>query len=942
MKTRITISTLLLILCLEGMNAFAWSGSGTLADPYQIATAADLATLATNVYNNANYGGDYYNTYFKLMNDLSLSGYSSWFSIGQEGKPFRGKFNGNYKTITGLTINNDVNNSGLDWNGGLFGHLGSGAKIGNLTISGCNITSNGCYTGALASAAVFPSSISPGEISPIQIRNCHTSGTIIATSSRSVAGGLIGWVSSWGINSISGVIQLRFCSSTAAVSNVSNQCQSGNLSNSCGGLIGSTEGDMPLYPNPGNYAYIAWCYSSGPVINNCPDGIAGGLIGSIAFTRLYNCYSRSTVTKAAGNSSAGGLTGYMIGISDVKRSYSTGLVSPGTGMGLIGDTDTQWGQNSVLWSYWDTQTSGQSTSNGGGTGMTTAQMKDKNTFSGWYFAIDWAMCDTVNNGYPYLPKDILIWEGSINSDWNTPGNWGAMEGSIGWLYAPPSGASVEIVYGANPVISQGPSSPVLLTNLKIGSGMTVNIASGSALTVPGMTGLNGGENLVIETEGSFIDNGFSGPGTVKVNRALSGNRWWYVGSPMTNATAGSFGTLSPTPNTGTRLFYWNEPTNAYVNITDGSAALVPLKGYSYKNFTGANMATFTGNLNSGWIGSDNNLSFTPGGANTGYNLVCNPFPSAINWGSPAHPATGITRTGIDSTIWYRANSTYSTYNSTSGTGTGTPVGQQYIPAMQAFWVHVSDAASGHGTLKIGNGARVHNSQPFYKSTGESNVFRLFVSRDTLKDDIAVGFYEQAQAGFDPFDSEKRFNDAGYPHLFTLTSDNHVVVINGQPVLQNQDSLTIPLGFGTDVEGVFTMEATNMNEFDPGLSVILFDKQGGVRQSLREHSAYTFQSGVAAPNTDRFSLIFSKKGTGETELADQSPVHVFSSRNMLYVDVQTSGTGRVGLYNMLGQEILNQAVENGLNQIAVNCLMGVYIAKISIGQRVITRKLVIGK
>jgi len=939
MKTRITISALLLILCLENKNAFGWSGSGTSTDPYQIATAADLATLATNVNN----GSDYYNTYFKLLNDLSLSGYSSWVSIGQEGYPFRGKFNGNYKTITGLTINNDVNNSNLDYNGGLFGLLGPGANIQNLTISGCNITSNGSYTGGLASAAVIPYSITPSELVPIEIRKCHTSGTIIATSPISCAGGLIGWVSSSSSYFIASVIQLRFCSSTAAVSNVSNQCQNGYFSNSCGGLIGSTEGDMPSQPNYlGNFAYIAWCYSSGPVINNCPDGNAGGLIGSIVFTRLYNCYSRSTVTKAAGNSCAGGLTGYMLGISDVKRSYSTGLVGPGTGMGLIGVNDPAYGQNSALWSYWDTQTSGQSTSNGGGTGMTTAQMKDKNTFSGWYFAIDWAMCDTVNNGYPYLPKDILTWLGSINSDWNTPGNWSPVENPYGWSYAPPSGASVEIVVGANPVISQGPSSPVLLTNLKIGSGMTVNIASGGALTVPGMTGLNGGENLVIETEGSFIDNGFSGPGTVKVNRALSGNRWWYVGSPMTNATAGSFGTLSPTPNTGTRLFCWNEPTNAYVNITDGSAALVPLKGYSYKNFTGANTAIFTGNLNSGWMGSDNNLSFTSGGANTGYNLVCNPFPSAINWGSPAMPATGIIRTGIEPTIWYRTNSTYSTYNSASGTGTGTPVGQQYIPAMQGFWVHVSDAASGYGTLKIGNAARVHSSQPFYKSTGESNIFRLFVSRDTLKDDIAVGFYEQAQAGFDPFDSEKRFNDAGYPHLFTLTSDNHVVVINGQPLMLNQDSLTIPLGFGTAVEGVFTMEATNMSEFDPGLSVILSDKQGGVRQTLREHGAYTFQSGVASPNADRFTLTFSKKSNGETELADQSPVHVFSCRNMLYVDVLTGQQANVELYNMLGQEILNQAVENGLNQIAVNCLMGVYIAKITIGQNVITRKLVIGK
>jgi hypothetical protein len=931
MKTRITIAALLLILCLEGMNAFGWSGSGTQSDPYQIATAADLATLATNVNN----GDTYYGIWFKLMNDISLSGYSSWVSIGLQGNPFCGNFMGNYKTITGLTINNPSD----EYNGGLFGLLGGGTVIMNLTISGCNITIGTDYakTGGLAAAAIIDMS---SNFPTIQIYDCHTSGSITATGLLSCAGGLIGIVSTYESPYAQVNLQVKLCSSSAAVSCVSTQSYPYDPGTNCGGLIGVAEGDYlaTMTKRP----YIKFCHSSGPVINNCPDGSAGGLIGTMINSVVADCYSRSAVTVAAGNACAGGLAGLIKRKSWVQLSYSTGFVSPGTAVGFIGINDpANNGINSVTDCYWDTQTSGQSSSTGGGSGRTTAQMKDKNTFTGWDFTEQWAMTDTVNNAYPYLPKDIVVWQGSISSDWNTAGNWMAT-GS--WMrYVPPPGATVRIYVGTySPVISQGPSSPVLCTHLKIDPGIKLTIASGSFLTVQGMTYLNGGENLVIETEGSFIDNGITGSGTTKVKHDLSGNRWWYIGSPMTNATAGSFGTLSPTPNTGTRLFSWNEPTNAYVNITDGSAALAPMKGYSYKNFTGANIATFPGALNSGWIGADNNLTFTSGGANAGYNLVCNPFPSAINWGSPAHPATGITRTGIDSTIWYRTNSTYSTYNSTSGTGTGSPVGQPYIPAMQGFWVHVSDAASGQGTLKIGNGARVHNSQPFYKSIGEQNIFRLFVSRDTLKDDIAVGFYEQALPGFDPYDSEKRFNDAAYPHLFTFTSDNHVVVINGQPLLLNQDSLTIPLGFGTAVAGVFTMEATNMNEFDPGLSVYLLDKQGGFRQDLRENNSFTFQSELAGPDAARFSLYFSKKGSGETELTDQPAVHIYSAGSMLYIDVLAGGPAKAELYNLLGQKVLGRQVEHGLNQIEVNCLNGVYIARVLMGDKIVMKKIILWK
>ena len=899
MKTRITISALLLILCMEGMNAFGWTGSGTYLDPYQIATAADLATLATN----CNAGNTYLYFEFKMMNDISLAGYA-WVPIGNDvAYGFQGTFNGNNKTISGLSCSGYTDS-------GLFGTLGGGSRILNLTISGCNVSGN-YRAGSLAG-------LIDTDVLPVSIINCHSSGTI---TSIDIAGGLIGMANNPNASNSGCIIKIKYCSSSATVGGTS-------LS---GGIIGQVEG-YSSYPIVIR-TFITNCYTSG-LVNG--GGGSGGIVGFMTHCNVENCYSRSTISAPEGGMYVGGLAGETYE-GMITKSFSAGLVSPGTGRGFIGENLN--GSTSVTDCYWDTQTSGQSSSNGGGTGKTTAEMKNPATFTNYDFVQDWAMSDTVNNGYPYL-STLFNWIGLISTDWNSPENWD--------LRAVPSpGASVTNGAGYNfpsVVIGQGTSSPIRLVNLLVYSTSLNNviITPGSALTVQGRTTLNGGEKLVIESEGSFIDNGITGTGTVKVKHDLSGNRWWYIGSPMTNATAGSFGTLSPTPNSGTRLFCWNEPTNAYVNITDGSAVLAPLTGYSYKNFTGANIATFTGALNSGWVGSDNNLSFTSGGANAGYNLVCNPFPSAINWGSPAHPATGITRTGIDSTIWYRTNSTYSTYNATSGTGTGSPVGQPYIPAMQAFWVHVSDAATGHGTLRIGNGARVHNSQPFYKSTGEQNIFRLFVSRDTLKDDIAVGFYEQALPGFDPYDSEKRFNDAAYPHLFTFTSDNHVVVINGQPVLQNQDSLTIPLGFGTAVEGVFTMEATNMNDFDPGLSVYLLDKQGGFRQDLRENNSFTFQSDVAGPDAARFSLYFSKKGSGETELTDQPAVHIYSAGSMLYIDVLAGGPAKAELYNLLGQKVLGRQVEHGLNQIEVNCLSGVYIARVLMGDKIVMKKIILWK
>jgi hypothetical protein len=101
----------------------------------------------------------------------------------------------------------------------------------------------------------------------------------------------------------------------------------------------------------------------------------GGLVGRNRGTVL-NCYSSGHVT---GYSRVGGLFGDNTGT--VSDSYSTGSVTGDSYVGgLVGWND----EGTVSNSFWDIETSGQSTSDGG-TGKTTAQMEDIITFldAGW-------------------------------------------------------------------------------------------------------------------------------------------------------------------------------------------------------------------------------------------------------------------------------------------------------------------------------------------------------------------------------------------------------------------------------------------------------------------------------------------------------------------------------------------------------------------------------
>ena len=178
-----------------------------------------------------------------------------------------------------------------------------------------------------------------------------------------------------------------------------------------GGLVGHTEGTVSNSYSNGNVngtehvgclvghngGIVNNSYASGSVTG---DSRVGGLVGWNQAT-LSNSYSSCSVT---GNSSVGGLVGDnwyyegtvsnsystgsvtggrrvggLVGVNyygSVTHSYSTGRVNGSSQVGgLVGyNTDT------VSNSFWDTETSGQATSDGG-TGKTTAEMRNIAAFS---------------------------------------------------------------------------------------------------------------------------------------------------------------------------------------------------------------------------------------------------------------------------------------------------------------------------------------------------------------------------------------------------------------------------------------------------------------------------------------------------------------------------------------------------------------------------------
>jgi len=135
-----------------------------------------------------------------------------------------------------------------------------------------------------------------------------------------------------------------------------------------GGLVGSNR-----------RGHVTQCYSTGTV-----DGShsVAGLVGSNSDGHVSQCYSIGAVT---GDSSVGGLVGWNSWDATVTHCYSSGSVLGTADVGgLIGEDG---GKVWAVWaSFWDIETSGQTTS-ADGTGKTTVQMQTRSTFTdaGWDF-----------------------------------------------------------------------------------------------------------------------------------------------------------------------------------------------------------------------------------------------------------------------------------------------------------------------------------------------------------------------------------------------------------------------------------------------------------------------------------------------------------------------------------------------------------------------------
>ena len=320
----------------------------------------------------APYAGGLSERYVQVK-DIDLSEYGDWTPIGTLHANFRGTYDGGNYVITGLKIKSEDK----DYQG-LFGRT-EGATIRNVPLEDVNVTGANNVGGLVgyASNTNISNSCTTGEVTGRGQVGGLIGGTNNSMISKSYTEGII-----MGSNQVGGLVGLAY--NNAEISNSYSTCSSIGLDIGVyiGGLVGrANSGTM-----------ISNSYATGTVTGS---SALGGLVGVTVESTIKNSYAKGTI-KGGDSKYIGGLVGWAWDDSAIENSYATGLVKGNNNSGgLVGRIES----STVTSSYWDTETTGRSWSAEVGTGKSTNEMKDKETYLDWDFVDVWK----IDNGdYPTL------------------------------------------------------------------------------------------------------------------------------------------------------------------------------------------------------------------------------------------------------------------------------------------------------------------------------------------------------------------------------------------------------------------------------------------------------------------------------------------------------------------------------------------------------------
>lgn len=520
---------------------------------------------------------------------------------------------------------------------------------------------------------------------------------------------------------------------------------------------------------------------------------------------------------------------------------------------------------------------------------------------------------------------VSVWTGTVDTDWNTPGNWtnGVPSGSL----------SVTIPNTTNkPEISMNTSAEVF--DMSVQSGGELTLGGTSSLTV--FRDLTVIGQLIVNSGGSIIVQGNS-LGDIIYKRALNSTNGYLISSPVKDQDIDAFASMhalanGPTANdrelrtfnilSQTWDYYQNGSTNSG-NFAQGEGKRIQL--------ISASDLTFTGEI------PQLNVAISTSALGNGINLLGNPYPSSIPANAAANSGLNLisynTTTLAEQTIWLW-NSTTSSYDAINQTSP-----PRFISPAQGFFV-LTFANSVFDFTEL---MQSHQTDNFQRSTSNSSEITLTLEDGTSTSNTQVIYRNGTTTGFDNgMDSSLFEIEPSSFGIFTQLVENNFgrnIAIQSLPDA-DYENMVIPVGVRASNGATITISASTI-DIPPGYGVYLEDKDANTFTSIGgAGESFSTTLSTALNGIGRFYLHVSN--TLSTDDFEAHTVNMYLyQQNYLKIHGVTDQNARVKIYTILGREIHNISFRgSGVDEIPLpNMKDGLYIIHLLMNEGRVVKKVI---
>lgn len=584
------------------------------------------------------------------------------------------------------------------------------------------------------------------------------------------------------------------------------------------------------------------------------------------------------------------------------------------------------------------------------------------------------------------------WNGFVDNNWYDNSNWtpNGVPSSTSWVVIPDPTQS----NGNSPVLDMMnltplPPQPSFAKNLTIQNGGYLEIEENTSIEVlefvniapNGTLLLRDSASLIQVTEGTANTN--NNTGAIHMQRSVTGlNTYDYVywSSPVEN-----FNVAQISPNTNANAIWKWLPTQAggggignhgdWRNATTNEAMIVG-QGYIVRDLGGAtvippalpaNTTEFIGRPNNGIItfSISRGTHTTAAGNYTGesgiinattpqddnWNLVGNPYPSAISYGDFINANNTIdgtihlwthqfAPTAIPSPFYQDFGFNYSDdYIDNNYSGSNPPGFNGNIAAGQSFFVQMLETTpSTTEDLIFNNGMRSPSndnsqfyrqassaSQQNYTSIERHRIWLDLLTSDNIATSTLVGYIEGATNQKDRLYDGYDFEGTSVSFYSLIADEKMAIQGRALPFL---DSDIVPMGMILQQSGMFTIAINSIDGLfaTPNQAIYIEDTYSNTIHNLRT-MPYTFTSESGTFN-DRFILRYRDSALGIDEFKALNLNITAPNGDYIKITSDNNPIKSIQVYDLLGRVLLDKTNVNTINFIIENDNLseGTYIVK----------------